>query len=106
MRARVTGTPERPRLAVFRSLKHIYAQVISEDDSRVLASASTLDKDVRSEVAYGGNVAAPVFAEIASYTARQLRVAPVAGEQVDAGPVRAPVSTLPVASDDEQTGED
>ena len=54
----------------------------------------------------GGSVAAPVFAEIASYTARQLRVAPVAGEQVDAGPVRAPVSTLPVASDDEQTGED
>ena len=44
----------------------------------------------------GGDVAAPVFAEIASYTARQLRVTPVAGEQVDAGPVRAPVSTLPV----------
>lgn len=60
----------------------------------------------RGEAYGGGSVAAPVFAEIASYTARQLRVAPVAGEQVGAGPVRAPVSTLPIANDDEQTGED
>lgn len=44
----------------------------------------------------GGDVAAPVFADIASYTARQLRVTPVTGEQVESGPVRAPVSTLPV----------
>ncbi len=51
----------------------------------------------------GGDVAAPVFAEIASYTARQLRVTPIAEAQVDTGPVRAPVSTLPVDDADVPT---
>ena len=46
------------RLAVHRTPRHIYAQVISPDGASVLASASTLDKAVRTEVAYGGNVAA------------------------------------------------
>ena len=46
------------RLAVHRTPRHIYAQVISPDGATVLASASTLDKDVRAAVAYGGNVAA------------------------------------------------
>ncbi|MDG1366978.1 MAG: penicillin-binding transpeptidase domain-containing protein, partial [Acidimicrobiales bacterium] len=51
----------------------------------------------------GGDVAAPVFAEIASYTARQLRVTPIAEPQVNTGPVRAPVSTLPVDDADVPT---
>ena len=46
------------RLCVHRPPRHIYAQVIAPDGARVLASASTLDKAVRSEVTYGGNVAA------------------------------------------------
>jgi len=46
------------RLTVFRSNLHIYASVISEDGARVLASASTAEKDVRAEVGKGGNVAA------------------------------------------------
>ena len=46
------------RLCVHRTPRHIYAQVIAADGGRVLASASTLDKAVRAEVAYGGNVAA------------------------------------------------
>jgi len=46
------------RLAVHRTPRHIYAQVLSPDGATVLASASTLDKDVRTEVSYGGNVAA------------------------------------------------
>jgi large subunit ribosomal protein L18 len=53
LRRRVRGTPERPRLAVFRSLKHIYAQVIDDDQGNTLASASSAEKNGAS----GGNVA-------------------------------------------------
>ncbi len=58
VRKRLTGTPERPRLAVFRSSKHIYAQVINDANGSTLAQASTLDPDVRGQHAYGGNKAA------------------------------------------------
>jgi large subunit ribosomal protein L18 len=43
----VEGTPERPRLAIFRSLNHIYAQVIDDQAGQTLAAASDLDADVR-----------------------------------------------------------
>jgi large subunit ribosomal protein L18 len=46
VRARVHGTVERPRLNVFRSLNHIYAQVINDIEGRTLVAASTLDKEV------------------------------------------------------------
>jgi large subunit ribosomal protein L18 len=46
------------RLCVHRTPRHIYAQVISADGSKVLASASSLDKDLRQEIGYGGNVKA------------------------------------------------
>jgi large subunit ribosomal protein L18 len=58
IRKRLSGTPERPRLAVFRSSKHIYAQVIDDQAGKTLASAGTLDPEVKSEVKYGGNKAA------------------------------------------------
>ena len=48
----------RPRLTVHRTPRHIYAQVIAPDGSRVLAAASTVAKDVREGLANGGNVAA------------------------------------------------
>jgi len=48
----------RPRLAVFRSHKHIYAQVIDDLAGKTLASASTQDKELRDSVKYGGNKAA------------------------------------------------
>jgi large subunit ribosomal protein L18 len=53
IRNRVTGSPERPRLAVFRSLNHIYAQVIDDAQGHTVASAGSIEKDVRGK---GGNV--------------------------------------------------
>jgi len=50
VRKRLSGTPDRPRLAVFRSLRHIYAQVIDDAAGRTLASASTMEPEVRGKV--------------------------------------------------------
>jgi len=50
IRKKVVGTVERPRLSIFRSSKHTYAQVIADDGHKTLASASTLDKDVQAEI--------------------------------------------------------
>ncbi len=47
IRLRLTGTTERPRLAVFRSLNHIYAQVIDDTSGQTLAAASTVEKELR-----------------------------------------------------------
>ena len=51
----IRGTAERPRLTVFRTDKHIYAQVIDDASGRTLASASSRDKQLRDSVAFGGN---------------------------------------------------
>ena len=47
IRRKISGTPERPRLSVFRSLKHIYAQVVDDVAGKTLAHCSTLAKDVK-----------------------------------------------------------
>lgn len=51
IRKKVVGTVEKPRLSIFRSSKHTYAQVIADDGHRTIASASTLDKEVQAAVA-------------------------------------------------------
>ena len=51
VRVKISGTPERPRLNVYRSSKHIYAQVIDDTIGATLASASTVDLEIRTEVA-------------------------------------------------------
>ena len=56
IRRRVRGTAERPRLAIFRSLNHIYAQVIDDERAVTIASASTVEKDLRGGT--GGNIEA------------------------------------------------
>ncbi len=50
VRKHVVGTSERPRLNVFRSLRHIYAQVIDDSQSHTLVSASTIDQEVGTEI--------------------------------------------------------
>ncbi|MFM7413178.1 MAG: 50S ribosomal protein L18 [Planctomycetota bacterium] len=55
VRRALRGTSERPRLTVFRSHKHIYAQVVDDSTGRTLASASTRDKQLRDGVGFGGN---------------------------------------------------
>lgn len=51
VRAKVEGTTSRPRLCVFRSLNHIYAQVIDDSKGHTLASATTLEPEIKSEAA-------------------------------------------------------
>ena len=57
VRHKVRGTPERPRLSVFRSANHIYAQVVDDTINRVLVAASSLSKGFRATGQSGGNVA-------------------------------------------------
>lgn len=58
VRKTVSGTGERPRLNVFRSINHIYAQIINDETGTTLVSASTMDKEISAVVKYGGNVEA------------------------------------------------
>jgi large subunit ribosomal protein L18 len=55
VRKKVSGTSVRPRLAVFRSNKHITAQVIDDTTGRTIAAASSVEKDLRSRLAHTGN---------------------------------------------------
>jgi large subunit ribosomal protein L18 len=55
VRKKVVGTAERPRLNVYRSLKHIYAQVIDDSTGKTLVAASTLDNEIKGKIAFGGN---------------------------------------------------
>jgi len=57
-RDHVTGGASRPRLAVYRSLNHIYVQAIDDASGRTLAAASTADKTLRASIKNGGNVEA------------------------------------------------
>ena len=58
LRRRLAGTSERPRLAVFRSNEHIYAQVIDDTKHHTLVAASTLEPTVKSSLASGANMTA------------------------------------------------
>ena len=61
MRNRFSGTAERPRLSVFRSNNHMYAQIIDDTAGNTLVSASTLEKDVKSELEKTNNVEAAAY---------------------------------------------
>lgn len=61
LRNRFAGTAERPRLAVFRSNNHMYAQIIDDTVGKTLAAASTLEKDVKAELEKTNNVDAAAY---------------------------------------------
>jgi len=82
VRKRVLGTDQRPRLTVFRSAKHIYAQVISDESGRTLAAASTLSKELREKL--GGKAGNKDAArEVGQLVARRARDAGVAAVVFD-----------------------
>jgi large subunit ribosomal protein L18 len=75
IRKKIFGTTNRPRLVVFRSLRHIYAQIIDDVKGTILLSASTLSKEVREKINYGGNVeAARVVGGLIAKKARRKRI--------------------------------
>ena len=61
IRKNLTGTPERPRLSVFRSAKHIYAQVVDDIDGNTLAAASSVEKVVKEHPKFENKVALANF---------------------------------------------
>ena len=61
IRKKIYGTPQRPRLSVFRSAKHIYAQVVDDTTGRTLAAASTMDKSALSGSKFENKVEAAKF---------------------------------------------
>jgi len=78
VRKKVHGTTARPRLAVFRSNKHISAQVIDDTTGRTIASASSTEKALRSDLAHTGNVeAATAVGRLVAERAKDLGVTKV-----------------------------
>ncbi len=61
VRKKLFGTPDRPRLTVFRSAKHIYAQLVVDETGKTIAGASTLDKETREQGDFSGKVEAAEF---------------------------------------------
>ena len=87
VRNRIVGTAERPRLTVFRSSKHIYAQLIDDLTGRTLASASTkVKKGEQAAAGYGGNVKAAKA--IGLQLAERAKAAGIAKAAFDRGPYR------------------
>jgi large subunit ribosomal protein L18 len=84
IRRRVSGTGERPRLAIFRSLNHIYAQLIDDERGVTIASASTVEKDLHGES--GGNVEAA--RRVGKAIAERARAAGIESVVIDRGGFR------------------
>lgn len=83
IRKSVFGTAERPRLSVYRSSKHIYAQVIDDLAGRTLAAASTLHDEVRGDLKHGANIAAAQL--VGSAIAQKAKAAGVTKVAFDRG---------------------
>lgn len=86
VRKKVRGTPERPRLSVHRTLKHLSVQLIDDVNGKTIASASTLDKALRKAVGYGGNCDAAV--KIGKEIAEKAKAAGITQVSFDRGHCR------------------
>ncbi len=79
VRLRIVGLSSRPRLSVFRSNAHIYAQIIAANGSEVITCASTLDKEVKKQIKYSGNIeAATIVGKTLAKRAKKAGVSKVA----------------------------
>ena len=75
VRMKVEGTAERPRLSVYRSLGHIYAQIIDDRTGSTLVSASSVDKETKKQLRGGGNIAAAkVIGKIVAERAKAAKI--------------------------------
>ena len=83
IRKKISGTPERPRLTVFRSAKHIYAQVIDDSRGVTLAAASSLDKQLKSSLKTGADRSAA--SEVGKLIAERAKAAGVTEVVFDRG---------------------
>jgi large subunit ribosomal protein L18 len=71
VRRAVRGTADRPRLTVFRSGKHIYVQLVDDDQGKTLVAASTVSPELKGKVTYGGNIkAAEAVGELVAQKAK------------------------------------
>jgi large subunit ribosomal protein L18 len=78
LRKKVIGVHDKPRLSVFRSLTNLYCQLIDDSAGKTLASASTLSKDLKEKVAYGGNTkAAELVGEKIAEEAKKIGISKV-----------------------------
>ncbi len=77
IRKRIAGTPDRPRLSIYRSLNHIYCQVIDDLQGKTLVSASTRDKDAAGSGATGNVAAAAGVGELIAQRAKAAGVSKV-----------------------------
>jgi large subunit ribosomal protein L18 len=75
IRKKISGTKIRPRLSIYRSLKNLFVQLIDDDSNLVMISASTLDKEFKTNTKYGGNVkAAELLGQILSKKAKEKNI--------------------------------
>lgn len=75
IRKKISGTKEKPRLSVYRSLKNLFVQLVDDESNLVILAVSTLDKDFKDKAKYGGNVkASEIMGEIVSRRAKEKNV--------------------------------
>ena len=83
VRRNLSGTSQRPRLCVFRSLRHIYIQIIDDTTGRTLASATSLDQEIRGNV--GGNAKSETAARVGSILAERAKESGISRVVFDRG---------------------